>query len=328
MERMPGGSTGLVDIVREFLEAHQLMRRLFARYRSGELHFAELEALVGDDEASLLYRLKERCHALFRPTEGSARPTVRREELFDLAVGSLFHEAMKFRENFYQREVYGPRVRSLRSQAGEDVDPLFQDFEKILAAVTLRLQECLQESEALLEHTQEQLRVLLVEHRGSGYVTRYLLENQALVEDVFGEKIDALLARIHGDAAAGYGCAARSYLVSGHYSDAERAFASAIARGGDREAMERLSAYARGMADYLAGDYGRSIDWLGRWVDAAGEPDAKLADFAHAAVSRVGQLTLGEDKERVTKAASALLERLEAMRSTPATDQSPGSARR
>lgn len=317
---MPGVSTGLVDIVREFLEAHQLMRRLFARYRDGELHFDELEELVGDDEASLLFRLKERCHTLFRPRGEKDRPTVRREELFDLAVGSLFHEAMKFRESFYQLEVYGPRVRLLRSQAGEDVDPLFEDFEKILDALTPRLQECLQESEALLEHTQEQLRVLLVEHRESGYVARYLLENQALVEDVFGEKIDALLARIHGDAAAGYGCAARSYLVSGHYSDAERAFASAIARGGDRAPMERLSAYARGMADYLAGDYGRSIDWLGRWVDAAGEPDAKLADFAHAAVSRVGQLTLGEDKERVTTAASALLERLAAIRSAPATD--------
>ena len=84
--------------------------------------------------------------------------------------------------------------------------------------------------------------------------------------------------------------------------------------------MERLSAYARGMADYLAGDYGRSIDWLGRWLDSAGEPDAKLADFAHAAVSRVGQLTLGEEKERVTAAASALLERLAAIRSAPATD--------
>ena len=41
----------------------------------------------------------------------------RREVLFDLAVGSLFHEAMKFRENFYQREVYGPRVRALRDAA-------------------------------------------------------------------------------------------------------------------------------------------------------------------------------------------------------------------
>ena len=66
---------------------------------------------------------------------------MRREALFDLAVGSLFHEAMKFRENFYQREVYGPRVRALRTESGAENEALFREFEKILAAVAQRLDE-------------------------------------------------------------------------------------------------------------------------------------------------------------------------------------------
>ena len=132
--RVPNRASALVDILREFLAAHRLTRRLFARYRSGELRFEELEDLVGDDEHSVLFRLKGRCHALFRRDPGHPALAVRREALFDLAVGSLFHEAMKFRENFYQREVYGPRVRALRTESGGENAALFQEFEKILSA--------------------------------------------------------------------------------------------------------------------------------------------------------------------------------------------------
>jgi hypothetical protein len=64
------------------------------------------------------------------------------------------------------------------------------------------------------------------------------------------------------------------------------------------------------MAAYLAGDYGQSVEWLGKWVDAAPESDATLAELAHAAVSKVGQLALGDEKKCITAAASSLLERL------------------
>jgi tetratricopeptide (TPR) repeat protein len=310
---MESSPTGLVDIVRDFLEAHQLMQRLFGRYRRDDLRFAELEELVGNGEGSVLFRLKERCHTLFRTGEGGSG-AVRREVLLDLAVGSLFHEAMKFRESFYQREVYGPRVRALQSEEGVDGDALFRDFEKMLAAVSPRLEEGLRETEALLNHVQEQLKELLVEHREHGHVTRYLLENRALVEDVFGEGIDALLDEIHGEAAKGYALAGRSYLASGYYQEAKRAFAEALARGGERGEFEHLSAYARGMAAYLAGDYGQSVEWLGKWIEATPESDVTLAELAHAAVSKVGQLAPVDEKERITAAASSLLERLASAR--------------
>lgn len=310
---MEGSPTGLVDIVRDFLEAHQMMQRLFARYRRDELRFAELEKLVGGGEGSVLFRLKERCHALFRTGEGSSG-AVRREVLLDLAVGSLFHEAMKFRESFYQREVYGPRVRALQSEGGANGDALFRDFEKMLATVSPRLEEGLRETEALLKHVQEQLKALLVEHCDHGHVTRYLLENSALVEGVFGQGIDDLLDEIHGGAANGYALAGRSYLASGYYEQADRAFAEAVARGGKRGEFEHLSAYARGMAAYLAGDYGQSMDWLSKWIEAAPESDAMLADLAHAAVSKVGQLAPVDERERITAAASSLLERLASAR--------------
>lgn len=309
---MHATNAGLVDIVRDFLLADQAMRRLFARYRQGKLRFEEVQDLVGDHEGSVLFRLKERCHALFRPRDRASGVAMRREALFDLAVGSLFHEAMKFRENFYQRAVYAPKVRALRSDAGPEADELFGEFEKILAAASIRLDEALQETEALLAQTREQFRVLLVTHRESGIVARYLIENASLVGEVFAEGLDALLASIHGDAGTGYSLAARSYLASGYFGEARRALAEALARSGSDRDLLHLSEYAEGMDAYLAGRYDETLARLGRWIEGGVRPDeGSHAELAFAAVSRIGQLVDDENSANLVRAAATLARQIE-----------------
>jgi len=303
-------SADLVEIIRTYLAAHRTTKRLFAQFRNNELRFAQLQELVGGDESSILFRLKERCHALFRPRDAESAMAMRREALFDLAVGSLFHEAMKFRENFYQREIYGPRVRALRSESTEDSDALFREFEKILETVSERLTEGLQETEILIEQTGDQLRVLLAEQPKNGFVLRYLVESRELVEEVFAVPLDALLSEITGDAAVGFELAARSYLDSGFYRRAESAFTAAIERGGEARDLDRLLKYARGMVAYLAGDYAECVARLDEWFERRGDTDAKLVEIARVAVSKIDQLAEGENRERVTAEAAVLVERL------------------
>ena len=146
---MNAAGSGLVDIVREYVDTHERMRELFERYRAGDLEFDSVRDLFADDERSPLFRLKERCHSLFR-RRAADQPPMRREALFDLAVGSLFHEAMKFRENFYQQVVYAPRVRALRDggDAGDVEDAeLFREFDRMQTAAEARMEEALQETE-------------------------------------------------------------------------------------------------------------------------------------------------------------------------------------
>jgi hypothetical protein len=305
---------GLVDIVREFLAADAALRRLLERYRQGDLAFEEVEILVDDDERSPLFRLKERCHALFRPGPGRERPVRPREVLFDLAVGSLFHEAMKFRENFYQWEVYGPRVRALRQEAGAEAEPLFREFERILAGVSDRLEEGLHETEALLDRTREQLFVLLSEHSGDGPLARFLIENQDRVETGFGERVEPLFERIYGDRVKAYALAGESYLASGYYAEAERALTGAVARGGARAALEKSLAYARGMAAYLRGNYAESVAELSRWAGGEGARDASLVERAHHAVSKIPELLRGRDREKVVAEVTRLAARLASLR--------------
>jgi tetratricopeptide (TPR) repeat protein len=304
---------GLVDIVREFLLAHLLLRRLFARNRVGELRWEEVERLAGDDESSVLFRLKERCHTLFRAGEfGESAGGPPRVALFDLAVGSLFHEAMKLRENFYQLEVYAPKVAAMRAAAEPGTEGLFEEFGKILEAARQRFREALEESEALLEQTRRQFRVLLFAHRESGLLARYLVENAEAAAEVLGESLDDFFAAVHGEAVAGWALAARAYLDSGFFDEAEGALDEALARAPQRPDLERARRYARGMAAYLRGRYDQAVADLDAWAGPSPEPrDAHLTALAHAAVTRLEQLVEGQGRESLLARASALAERLE-----------------
>jgi len=302
---------GLVDIVREFLLAHRLLRRLFERQRSGGLRFEEVQALAGDTEASVLFRLKERCHALFRA--GAFGDDLPRVALFDLAVGSLFHEAMKLRENFYQLEVYGPKVEAARREAESGSEGLFEEFARILAVSRERLAEAFAETEALLEQTRRQFRVLLRTHRGNGLVTRYLLENTELADDVLGESLDTFLSEIHGDPVAAWALAARSYLDSGYFDEARGALSEALMRDPARADLRRALAYADGMDAYLCGRYEQALCELERWAEAgpvAGE--ASFRELALSAVTRLGPLAGGAGDDALGERAAALANRLAA----------------
>lgn len=298
---------GLVEVVREFLAAHRRLRGVFERHRAGTLRFEEVQSLAGDTEASPLFRLKERCHALFRAGE------IGGDALFDLAVGSLFHEAMKLRENLYQLEVYAPQVEAARSHAEPGSEGLFEEFSRILAASRVRLAEAFAECEALLEQTRRLFRGLLAAHRSNGLVARYLVENSAVTEEVIGEPLDAFFAAVHGSAVAAWALAARSYLESGYFDEASRALDQALARDPSRPDLRRDAAYADGMSAYLRGDYAAALGRLAQWIDAdPPSDDDPLRQLAHAAVTRLPPLVDAADRTQLTERATALARRLEA----------------
>ncbi len=233
---------------------------------------------------------------------------MRREALFDLAVGSLFHEAMKFRENFYQRVVYGPKVLELRREAGGENEELFREFEKIVEGSSVRLEEALQETEALLSQARSQLRVVLRDHGSSGLVARYLIQNAAEVEEVFEQDLDSLLADLYGSPPAGFRLAGASLLTSGYFEEALEALEAAGRRGQTDPELDRLSAYAEGMTAFLRGRYADAVRGLERWVEAAPEADeAGYAGLAHAALARIPQLA---DEAGLNEAAERLAQRL------------------
>ena len=305
--------SGLVEIVREFLAAHRLLHSVSERYRAGTLVFDEVGELVGDDERSVLFRLKERCHVLFRGArrENEIGPAA----LFDLAVGSLFHEAMKFRENFYQRSAYGPKVRALRRAAVRDESGLLTEFEKLIGAAGVRIDESLQELDTLLGQTTAQFRILLAAHAEDGALARVVAARSRELAAVLGTSQQALLADLYGGAAEAWSRAAHSLLQSGFYAEAATALAKAGEQGKPLPGDAWLLRFAEGMAAYLAGQYTDTVASLGAWFAAAPavlSPGEKaLAQQAASALSRVGALAGTGSAE--ARAAAGCLERLRAI---------------
>ncbi len=286
---------GLVDIVRDFIAVHHRFRALFEQFRAGTVHFEDVKHLVADGDSSVLFRLKERVHGLFRDREPEL-PLRRGEALFDLAIGSLFHEALKFRENLYQIEVYGPKVRALRAEGGGAADGLLTEFEKILRAASDRLGESLRETEALLEQTRRQLPGLLtelaaVEDAEVGFVTRFVLAERESVEGVYPDGVLGLLEGVHGDLLSAYRCAIRSHLASAHFENAQRLIDEARGLpGADACAdLDPLSAYASGMQAYRDGRYAESIEQLRNWL-SVGAPSAGQVELAKAVMGRLPKL--------------------------------------
>ena len=55
-----------VQLLRKFLTAYTQLTTVLGDTDGDQLSFAALRELVGDDDGSVLYRLKEKSHALFR----------------------------------------------------------------------------------------------------------------------------------------------------------------------------------------------------------------------------------------------------------------------
>lgn len=306
-------ASALVGIVRDFLDAHGRLRAAAQAHRHGALGFAEIQRLVGDDEESVLFRLKERSHALFRERGLAASGAIGPEALFDLAVGALFHEAMKFRENFYQRDVYGPKVRALREAALPDAAELLDEFERILAGADERLAESLREVEALLTQMMRPFQALLRAHAGNGFVARFMTSRVAAVEEVFGAPLDAVLEAIHGSAGLGWARAGLSHLQSGFFAEAIPPLDAAGQRGEQPATMARLGHYARGMKAYLEGRFADVIRELSAWVDAGpGDDEAAFAELALSVLSRVGSLVEPDAQGELAQRAAELTRRLRA----------------
>lgn len=93
-------------VVQDFLKAYAYLGSLEKAFFQKEPLFKQLNELVGNqEEKGILWRLKDRCHQLWRDIDPDVDPDA---FFFDWMVGTLFHEAMKLKENAYMLERYAP----------------------------------------------------------------------------------------------------------------------------------------------------------------------------------------------------------------------------
>ncbi len=243
----------IVTIVYSFLQAIRIFRQMENRYKAGSLQFSDLANFVDDRGQSFLFTLKTACHNLFRQNISS--PT-EREQIFDLTVGSIFHLAMKLREDLYQIQFYGPKYRELggKTPLNPGQEALVSKFKEVFSRADESLKEGMEEVALLMEDSFRQLKDLLEEYRENGLLLRFLLEEKKLVEDTLGEKgVERVFRFLYGpDESEPYRLAGESYFQSGFYSQAIRALFQALEKKPEDDPLRFKIYLSQGLEQFYA----------------------------------------------------------------------------
>jgi hypothetical protein len=208
-----------------FLRARARLDEMIARGASeGAISFAEVDSFVENQ----LFELKEECHWLYRRQERAEATEASTAVLFDILVGSIFHQSMKVKENAYQVERYAPKYAALRksfqaAEASKQVETFLREGERIIARSRRMLQQEFAYAVELFHEATIVLRHVVVENRENPLLARGLFENEKLLDAVYGPRsLDKLLAEMYGShPATGYLLAAGS-LYEGGWLDRAR----------------------------------------------------------------------------------------------------------
>jgi hypothetical protein len=258
----------ILEIVRGLLLSEVAFQEIFKKYKEGRLRFSDIGAWVDDKGQSLLYNLKEQCHTLYRY---KGKKTIHKNQwLLDLVIGSIFHEAMKLRENIYQMEIYRPKYLQYKLKVGQSAyeKDYLQQFERIVLRAKQGVAEGMDETQSLFQDAMAQLIDLFKENTRNIFLVRFLLDNQPLLQKVYGSKMvkeifNSMFKKGFLDA---YQLAGLSYLRSEHYDLSSHYFSKALKRTPHKNDLRFLLNFSLGMNGYYRNAYRRSLSHFAKLI--------------------------------------------------------------
>lgn len=244
----------IVDLIRNFLLTVISFRKIFQQYEEKTLHFADIAKFVDDRGQSMLFRLKELSHILYRQNSPQISE---REQLFDLLIGSIFHLAMKMREDLYQLEFYGPKYLAFLEKKRAVPHPqekFISRFKEIISHAASALQEEMDEINNLFENLVEQFPEFLFLYRDNGLLLRFFLEETAFIEQALGENtLPVIFHHLYGqEEFKPYFLAGESYFQGAFYDRALQAFTKALEKKPGDEALQFKIYLCEGMNQFYS----------------------------------------------------------------------------
>jgi hypothetical protein len=203
---------------------------------------------VNDFVENVLFGLKEETHDLFRKRSRPAGEVPYMEDLFDVLVGSIFHEMMKIKENCYIIEHYGPaflqfRARYERRSEMPAYERLFiSSSKRIVEGATQAVFDDIRAADQLFQDATLHLISMLRRFANNGLVTRMLIESEDLVEMVYpdGGLIKVLGQMYDGHLDSAWLHAAASYAGSGRFDEAFACCSRSLSQNTDNVGAQRL----------------------------------------------------------------------------------------
>ncbi|RLG91321.1 hypothetical protein DRO34_04195 [Candidatus Bathyarchaeota archaeon] len=297
----------ILELVRDFLLSWAQFKELYAKYQKGGLTFHEVSRFIDDKDPYLpLFNLKETSHALFRYPGND--PYDDEERLLDLAIGSIFHEAMKVRENLYQLEVYRPKFIELSDKVHGD-EKLLEEFAKIGKRAERGLKDGLLEMKRLFEDTALRLKAFLPKYiKENPLFLRFFLQRLPLFRKTYGRKgLEELLRRLFPKGLSeAYRKGAEGLLESGQYEMAMDFLKRAFRYNGDKKNdLSFLYFYAKGVSAFLKNRYRASLFSLERAMDLSKglKEKSKYLRMMGEICLKMGKELAEEKRERLSKRA-------------------------
>lgn len=166
-----------------------------------------------------LWRLKDLCHRIW-PRENPEQPQMN-GVLVDWLIGSLFHEAMKLKEDLYLLSNYGSAAIAIGGVVEQGTGhqfpvqavPKIVEVHALLGRAAAEISGQVERIGELFGKVNYHVRMILPELMENVLVIRLLAEREEYVYELWGESLEALFADVFaGQTAAGFCLAGASYL--------------------------------------------------------------------------------------------------------------------
>ncbi len=196
----------------------------------------QFSVMVGTEKNNgPLWRLKDLCHQVWPQT---TREQHLQGGLVDWLIGSLFHEAMKLKENLYLLNNYGRGVVAVDGLADYNTVQHRQspaiarmvDMGALVERITGNVARQIERMGYLFGQVTYLFRMLLPDLIENQLIIRLLAEQEAMVAELWGESLDALFGDIFAGAPAdGFCMTGASYLRGQWYRQSQRMYQRALA---------------------------------------------------------------------------------------------------
>lgn len=208
------------DVLRDFCQVASALESHFAEYdASGTVSFYFFDDILGrQNNKGLLWRLKDTAHLLFRNETSGC---VALGEYLDWALGYIFHECIKLKEDAYQQMNYKPRFRRL--QENENLPPEEQHIGTELYSIIKQTSESIAREvrriRFILFHCKRMFVLYLPQHRENPLLARFLYARGILVRGVFKGYHEELLQSVYPEGLRTMYLLAADSLEQGGWTD-------------------------------------------------------------------------------------------------------------
>ena len=229
------------NMVQDFFSAKSYFDGMKTHLRKkAVLPYSMLESWIGTEtDKGPLWKLKEQSHRLYRNNSASISLY---ENLFDWVVGSVFHEAMKLKEDTYQIESYKPLLEmALKDDSTrDDISRIVQEYYAIIDRANISLKEEIISIDELFEKGLLHLRLLIITYKNNALLLRFLIDNKKITETMLGHGSlhEVLLEMFPAGVHEAYILMSESCMQNGWYNQAQKYLKTAMRTGAAQKGLK------------------------------------------------------------------------------------------